>query len=135
MNHLEALNTCTYKNTKKFCITGRYQAKILKVYDGDTITIALCPFQTDIWKFNVRLLGYNSAEIKSKNPDEKAKALQARDFLQSLILNKIVEIDITGGDKYGRLLGVIGCDGKNINELMIQKGHGKPYDGKGPKEY
>jgi endonuclease YncB( thermonuclease family) len=135
MEALSALHACTDKNTKKFGITGRYTAKSLSVYDGDTITIALCPFQTDIWKFKVRMMHYNSAELKSKNPDEKKKALEAKQFLQSQILDKIIEIDITGTDKYGRLLGVVYCDGCNINQLMLDRGYGRPYNGTGPKEY
>jgi endonuclease YncB( thermonuclease family) len=67
------------------------------------------------------MLHYNSVEIKSKNPEEKAKAIEARDYLRSLILDKIVEIEISNIDKYGRLLGVVCCNGRNINNLMLEK--------------
>jgi micrococcal nuclease len=132
---MDVLDACNSKNTKKFCIIGRYRAKCIETYDGDTITVAFSPFGTDIYAFKVRMLHYNSAEIKSKNPDEKAQAIVARDYLRSLILNKIIEIDINGSDKYGRLLGDVICNGCNINQLMLHEGYGKPYDGTGPKEY
>lgn len=132
---MDKLDACTDKNTKQFCITGRYKAKPVRIYDGDTITVVFAPFGSEYYKFNLRMLHYNCAEIKSKNPDEKAKAIQARDYLRSLILDKIIDIDISSSDKYGRLLGVVHCNGVNINNAMLDTGHGKPYEGKGPKDF
>ena len=51
--------------------------RVIKVYDGDTITIASkVPGlkNSPIYKFSVRLNGIDTPEIKGKNEDEKAKS-------------------------------------------------------------
>lgn len=136
---MDILEQCTYNNTPEFCITGKHKAKIVKVYDGDTITAVICLFDGKPYRFNCRCIGYNSAEIKSKDPIEKAKAIESREYLKSIILNKIVELEIIldskNKDPYKRPLVVIHFDNKNINDLMIQSGYGKPYYGKGEKPW
>ncbi len=57
------------------------------------------------------------------------KAREAKDFLSGLILNKIIICEFMQNDKYGRPLARIYYENKDINELMIEKGHAKPYDG------
>jgi micrococcal nuclease len=130
------LENCTYKNTPKFAVKGKYMAKCVKVYDGDTITVAIVPFDGFTpCKFNCRCLRYNTAEIRTKDVEEKKKAIVSRDYLRGLILDKIIEIDVVDEDKYGRLLIEVFMDGVNINDDMLNKGYGKPYKGVGPKNY
>jgi endonuclease YncB( thermonuclease family) len=81
------------------------------------------------------MLGYNSAEIKTKDLTEKAKGVESRDILAGKILNKIVHLDIGDFDKYGRPLVTVTLDGENINEWMMASGHGKPYSGAGDKNW
>ena len=91
------------------------------------------------------MLGYDSPEMKPKlnikNRDQIIrKAIVARDYLKSLIENKIVDIQISGFDKYGRVLSTIYivdpdiskiiCRNKlNVNNLMIRNGYGYSYMG------
>ena len=130
------LEACTYKNTVKYNIDGDYWAFCVKVYDGDTATFAFClTDDRDPCKESCRFIGYNSAEIRSKDPVEKDKAICSRDYLKELIYQKVVRITIKGFDKYGRPLVEVYTGDTFVNELMVELGFGKPYDGTGEKTY
>lgn len=133
------LKDCTYANTDKFNFNNKtFEAKVVKVYDGDSITVVFMVFG-DYYKFNIRMDGYDSPEIRSKNPDpvkkelEKKWAQESRDFLASMIMDKIVLLKCKDFDKYGRILGTVKLDGMNINEIMLSRGYCRSYDG-GHKE-
>jgi hypothetical protein len=86
-------------------------------------------------RFKVRLLGYNSAEIKQKKitPEEirieqKRLAVNAKNRLTDLLLNKIVYLYCSKFDDFGRILGIIKLDPKDqksVNQIMFEEGHGK----------
>ena len=65
---------------------------VIKVYDGDTITIAskLPYLSSPLYRFSVRLNGIDCPEIKSKDENEKQCAQIAKKEMSDLILNKIV---------------------------------------------
>lgn len=132
------LTNCTYANTEVFYPPLLY-GKSVKVYDGDTIWMA-CPLHGQVYRFNIRMYGYNSAELRTKNTEEKKKGILARDSLASLLKDKEVRIKvIKEHEKWGRVLAVlfVNIDGKeiNVNKWMLDNGLGKPYDGKGAKEW
>jgi len=96
-----------------------YSAKIIKVYDADTVTaIVDCGFSIKL-KIRVRLHGINAPEVRGK---ERPEGLKSRDYLRGLILNKnvIIETIKDKKGKYGRYIGTIHLDGKNINELLVE---------------
>mgnify|MGYP001582595735 CR=1 FL=1 len=99
------------------------------VYDGDTISV-IFKFGELYCRKNIRLLGIDSCEIKSKIKSEKDLAIRARDYLREKILGKLIQINMLKLDKYGRQLGIIYCDNININEDLIKGGFVRPYDGK-----
>ena len=107
-------------------------AKVASVYDGDTITVVFKLFDS-YYKWNCRLDGIDTPEIKTKNMDEKARAIQARDYLRGIILNKVVSITCGDFDKYGRLLVKVFYNNENMNDKMIHLGYAKHYYG-GTKE-
>ncbi|NDC95053.1 hypothetical protein EBZ38_10120 [bacterium] len=86
-------------------------ARLVDVYDGDTITVVLKVFG-GYYKFPVRLFGIDTCEIKSKSPWNHEMAIKARDTLVKLATNDsdleknvvLVRLTTTGTDKYGRLL-------------------------------
>ena len=80
--------------------------KVIKVYDGDTITIASrVPglYNSPIYKFSVRLNGIDSPEMKGKNEEEKEIAVKARDALSGRIMGEEVRLENVQTEKYGRL--------------------------------
>ena len=114
-----------------------YDAKIVRVYDGDTC-FAVFILDDKPVKFKIRMMGYDSPEMKpllSKiDRDKEIKdAIKAKDELVKLVLNKCVRLECGKWDKYGRLLGTIYVihEGKNIcvNEYMIENKFGYRYNG------
>jgi len=102
-----------------------------KVVDGDTIHA--CFFiNNDFLRFNVRLHGVDTPELRSKDPIEKQKALEAKSYVTSRIFDKPVYIHLGDFDKYGRLLGIIYLDDNmeiSLNQQLIDDGHAKAYFG------
>ena len=112
-------------------ITG---GQVIKVYDGDSITIAShLPIENSpLFRFSVRLNGIDTPEIKGKDEDEKAAAKEARDALSNLILHKEVILKNVGTEKYGRILADVYLDDLCINDWLIKEQYAVKYDG-GPK--
>ena len=121
---------------------------MIKVYDGDTITIAArLPYpESPMYRFAVRLSGIDSPEIRGKSPEEKAAAVVARDALSAQVLGHVVELRNTGCEKYGRLLADVYLPAASltaaehgsppslhINSWMLTNGYAVPYGG-GKKE-
>jgi len=119
-----------WEDTEEF-IFPVYSGKVIKVYDGDTITIASkMPYDNSpLYRFHVRLNGIDSPEIKGKNPDEKRVAKLAKVFLSSLVLHKTVTLENIQNDKYGRILADVYFEGKHINNLIINERLAVKYDG------
>jgi len=119
-----------YSDTKRFVPPISY-GKVIKVYDGDTITIASKIPNTDLpmYRFSVRLSGIDSPEIKGQTEKEKMLAIDARDALHKLIYGKIIHLENVSIEKYGRLLADIYLDNLYINNWMLENNYAVPYDG------
>ena len=104
---------------------------VIKVYDGDTITIAakLPYIESPLYRFPVRLNGIDTPELKGKTEDEKTAAKQARDALSHLILHKKVTLRNVQNEKYGRILADVYLDNLCINEWLIKERYAVKYDG------
>ena len=106
------------------------EGKVIKVYDGDTITIAsLIPGSTTMYRFSVRLNGIDTPEMKSKNETEKLLTHNAQRELSEKVLGKVVHLKDVSMEKYGRLLATVDYKNQNITQWMIDKGHAVKYDG------
>lgn len=105
--------------------------KVIKVYDGDTITIvSKLPYPKSLlYKFRVRLARINAPEINNHvinsniNSNTNSLSLESRDFLSSMVMNKIVELKSVRTDKYGRILAEVYCDNVNMSDLLLEKGY------------
>jgi len=124
------LKNITYKDTVIFIPPVIY-AKVIKVYDGDTITVASkLPFQdSPVYRFSVRFAGIDSPEIKGKTPKEINLAIKSRNALNELILHKIVELRNNKKEKYGRLLSDVYMNDIHINKWMLDNKLAVEYDG------
>jgi endonuclease YncB( thermonuclease family) len=113
--------------------------KCVHVYDGDT---AHFKFMTE-WMsrprvFSCRMLRYNSAEMRTKDAEEKAAAISARDALSDMILGKYVSMQLCDGDPWGRplvLVSILGEPPGIVNDAMLAGGHGVEYSGRGEKHW
>lgn len=104
---------------------------VIKVYDGDTITIASKLFynESPLYRFSVRLNGIDCPEIKGKDENEKQCAQIAKQEMSNLILNKIVTLKNIETEKYGRILADVYIDELHLNNYMIEKRLAVVYDG------
>ena len=105
--------------------------RVIKVYDGDTITIAAkMPFRkSPIYRFHIRLAGIDTPEIRTKSQTEKKIAILARDFLANKIHKEWVYLENLQLEKYGRVLADVWFKGVCLNQLMVDKRFAVKYDG------
>ena len=102
-------------------IFENFEAKVVKVVDGDTIIVS-CDFRN--FNFPIRFLNTNAPEMNEGGGEAKS-------WLEDLILHEDVEIIIDKKQrvgKWGRLLGVIFHDGININKEIINAGMSTTFD-------
>jgi micrococcal nuclease len=124
------LKNVEYRDTEAFVPPIVY-GKVIKVYDGDTITVAAkLPFKgSPLYRFSVRLHSIDSPEIKGDTPNEKALAIISRDSLHKLIYGRVIELRNTGKEKYGRLLADVYLQDLHVNKWMLDEKLAIPYDG------
>lgn len=121
------------------------EGRVLKIYDGDTITIAAKPKNVigGPYKYSIRILGIDTPEIKPKIPRgveedspeyisylaEKEVAKIARDQLVFIYKN-MVRLENVKPDKYGgRYLADVYYDDIKISDWLIKKRLAVEYDG------
>jgi endonuclease YncB( thermonuclease family) len=129
----------TPKDVNYFNFDGKtFIAKPCHVYDGDTFSV-IFDFKGELIKYRCRCYGYDTPEMRpsKKNPNrlkEKELALIAKNRMIELLEahpSKLIKIECLKFDKYGRILikAYNNVHEKSINELMVEEGHGKWYDG------
>lgn len=108
-----------------------YRAVVDKIVDGDTIKVTLDLGFTVYWKSSCRFYGINTPEIRSKNIEEKAKAIQAKEYvIGCLPLGTEIIVHSRTLDKYGRPLVDIYYGenfSKHLNQELLNEGLAKPF--------
>lgn len=98
---------------------------VCRVVDGDTIKLP--DGRT------VRLLGFDAPETwrpEGVSAHEMALGMVATERLHQLVSSGAVRLRLSGRpDKYGRLLGTMTVNGRDVAETMIEEGHARRYDG------
>ena len=106
-----------------FSFAGQF--KVVRVYDGDTIKVT-----ENGDKITIRLVGIDAPEIsKKKHLPGQPFCLKAKEYLSTLVLNKVVNIKFYGKDASGKSLGEIFAEKVNINIEMIHAGLAEVYKG------
>ena len=116
-----------------------YKISPLKVVDGDTIDADIdLGFDIKVKK-RVRFMGINAPESRTKDLEEKARGLAAKDRVKQLLDGcENITLKSHGVGKFGRCLGEImldKIDGNekltlvSLNELLIKEGHAVEYHG------
>ena len=124
-------------NIQQFSLKGeKKRCKVVSVYDGDTIKVVF-PIHNTLYKWNCRINGVDTPELRTKNQLEKKYGYEVRDKLREKILDKVVTINCGDFDKYGRLLVDIFCDGedKSVNFWLIENKYAFAYDGGKKQEW
>jgi micrococcal nuclease len=98
-----------------------YNAKILRIVDGDTIEVEIDLGFYMKYKNTVRLSRINAEELRDKDVDKKEMANKAKDFLKTLLpVNTEVVVISKSLDKYGRILGEVIIKDKNVSDLLLE---------------
>ena len=105
--------------------------KVLRVFDGDTVRVS-----DATGNGLVRLLGIDAPETsKSRGQPGQPFSARSRQYLTRRILNRCVQIEAYGVDRYGRRLAVIHLAGANINLEMVAQGLAEVYRGRTPRGF
>ena len=108
-----------------------YEAKVMRVVDGDTID-ALIDLGFDIHKkIRIRMVGINTPESRTRDLEEKKRGLDAKARLKEILKenkNKFI-LESQGVGKYGRCLGIIRIGDTVVNQQLIIEGHAVEYFG------
>ena len=110
-----------------------YRANVVNIVDGDTIDVDIdLGFYILIRNQRIRLVGIDAPE---KRGDAREEGKAATAFLENLIVGKSIILKTIKGrdeadrdDSFGRWLGIVYLDGKDINQAMIDAGHAEIYD-------
>ena len=127
---LNKLDKAEWKDTIAF-VPPISQGVVIKVYDGDTITIAAkLPYkESPLYRFSVRLNGIDCPEIKGSNENEKHCAQLAKEEMSKLVLGKVVYLKNIETEKYGRILADVYLEDLHLNKHMLEKRLAVKYDG------
>ena len=116
-----------------------YKIKLDRVIDGDTIDANIdLGFDVSVKK-RIRFMGINTPESRTRDLEEKARGLAAKDRVKCLLEGcDTIELKSHGVGKYGRCLGELFIniiDGEelpimeSVNQLLIKEGHAVEYFG------
>jgi len=116
-----------------------YNAKLQRVVDGDTID-ATIDLGFDVFvKKRIRFAGINAPESRTRDLEEKAKGLAAKDRVKNILEeNKDFTLHSEEVGKFGRVIGKIyldKLDGKDcltqicLNEQLVKEKHAVEYHG------
>lgn len=124
---LLALTPADIKNVPRF-IPKPETGRVVSVYDGDTITIVSFLGKT-LYKFSVRLSGIDTPEIRGSGAYEKKLAYSAKEFVEKMCLDKIVELRNHRSEKYGRVLAEVYVNNNSIGDALVAANLAHTYDG------
>lgn len=109
------LFSVNYKTLDGFLIKtfdNKNEVLVTRVIDGDTIVAG---------NITIRLLAINSPEKGEKY------SIEAKEFLEKIILNKSIILEEKGKDKYQRTLAYIFYQNKNVNLEIVKNGFANFY--------
>lgn len=110
---LKLLITALLLATSLFALEGR----VVKVYDGDTITL----LDKDMQQHRIRFYGIDAPE-KSQSFGKRSQ-----ENLASMIAGKMVDVDVQAEDRYGRSVGIVYLDDVDINKRQVADGYAWAY--------
>lgn len=117
--------SCIHDETTFRCV------KILKNYDGDTLTVDIPGLHPLLGKnISVRVAGIDTPEVRTKDSCEKQAGRAAKNLVASVLKNaKTIELQGVQRDKYFRILADVMVDGKSLKEVLLKNNLAYSYDG------
>ena len=109
-----------------------YNCKIVRVIDGDSIILDI-DLGFGLWIHNesIRLYGIDTPECRTRDAEEKAAGLLAKEFVEdALHVGGTYTLTTREKGKFGRYLGVIMLSDKtSINAALVSEHLAVPYYG------
>jgi endonuclease YncB( thermonuclease family) len=107
-----------------------YNATLERIVDGDTIDVTLdLGFNVKLHNQRCRLAGIDTPESRTKNLEEKALGLKAKERLKELCIGSF-KIQSLGTGKYGRILAIPYTeDNQDVCQMLVSEGHAVEYWG------
>ena len=98
----------------------KYWCRVKAVSDGDTLTC---------YRFNVRRSETKLRFAYIDAPESKqAYGKESQQLVSKMVKNKLIRVQITDVDRYGRCVGVIYRRRKNVNEELVKQGAAWVYE-------
>jgi len=94
-----------------FPVWADFRGRVIAVHDGDTITVLI-----DHTPRRVRLVEIDAPE------HHQASGSRAKQALSELAYGREAVVIEQGTDRYGRTLGTVFVDGRNVNAAMVENG-------------
>ena len=114
-----------------------YNCKIVRVVDGDTVDVDI-DLGFDTWKCGerIRLYGVDTPECRTRDAEEKAAGLLAKEFVEdTLHVGGTYTLTTREKGKFGRYLGVIMLsDRTSVNAALVSENLAVPYHGQSKQE-
>jgi len=88
------------------------RGKVIKIADGDTLTL----LANSNKKIRIRLAGIDTPEKKQPFGNS------AKKILAKLVFQKKILIETETKDRYGRTIGVVFLNNKNVNNELVRQG-------------
>jgi len=110
----------------------RYRATIVRVVDGDTVDVDIdLGFEVTLKNQRIRLIGIDSSEIRTRDPEEKEKGLAARGFVEALLpvgsRHVLLSREYHGErGKFGRIIGDFEIGDGTLTQAILDAGHAVP---------
>ena len=110
-----------------------YKAKVTNIVDGDTVDVEIDLGFGIKMNERIRLYDIDTPEIRTRDLNEKARGIAAKDFLTKTLKsynnNIIIKTHFNKRGKFGRILGELYSPDmtSNINQLLVTEGHVKQY--------
>ena len=152
----EKLSKCNMEDVAEFSLNGiKTLGKVVDIYDGESCKIILLNGNV-LMRFNCRLKFIDTPEMKpSKNKPNREieikNAIKCRNKLLQLttscninlddnlnksqitklmkLNNKVIKVQCHEFDKYGRLLVELIVNDKTANDILVEEGFAKSYNG------
>ena len=106
-----------------------YSWPVLRVYDGDTITVSIDTLPPELREVGVRLANIDAPELRADCPSEKDQAKAAKEALAQLLASGPVQVCPIRWEKYGRILATVWAGQVDVGEELVRRGLARPYDG------
>jgi micrococcal nuclease len=112
---------------------AEYRGKVVRVIDGDTIVVDV-DLGFYIWtRIHLRLAGIDTPELRSKDPDEKLRAQEAKAFVESLVDCRWILFRPQKGKSFDRWVGSVSYAEEvsgytawvDLSDALFQAGHQK----------